>query len=183
MKQKTKHNTKRNPFPWPLLWLCLLFFIPLCTASMLYIFRDNIPFKIIPNGQLLNPPLSADSLGFILPNESKGKWQLIYSCSKTQTKECESQYDLVKRIHLSLGKDQTRIKLSYAYSESFMPAFTKQNLKQDLKQDLKHSLLNNNQVLLFDPHGFLVLYYTSPIEKPKGMLEDIRRLLKYSHIG
>lgn len=170
-----KNETRKNPFPWPLLWLGLLFIVPLLTAPMLYIFRDSIPFKTVSYGHLFTPSISADSLGMHLLPESKGKWQLIYLCDASHTKECNAEYDLLKRIHLSLGKDQNRVYLSYANSENLAEPFAKPLLEE--------KGIHDNQILLLDPQGFLVLYYLIPIQKPKSVLEDIRRLLKYSHIG
>lgn len=184
-------KTNQKTFPWPLLWLILLFVIPLSGASFLYLFRENIPFKIIPYGQLLSPPILAESIGFIPVKETRGKWQLVFLCQSNNRMECELQYDLLKRIHLSLGKDQNRVHLSYPpldLSEELTKAFisyTSAHFLEDKLAEDKHlkDLVGKNRVLLIDPLGFLMMHYAFPIQKPKGLLEDLRRLLKFSHVG
>lgn len=180
------NNLNKKRFPWPLLWLLLLFIFPLCLASVFYLFHDAIPLKISPNGQLFNPPIPAESVGFIQTKEMKGKWQLIYLCESNPMgigeaqKENDAHYDLLKRIHLSLGKDQGRVILSC----STLNTSAQKKIAQVLaKHSIDNNSINNNQVLLLDPRGFLILHYAIPLEKPKGVLEDIRRLLRFSHVG
>jgi hypothetical protein len=169
-----KKNSNQKAFPWPLLWLLLLFLLPLCLATALYVFHEKVSFKIIPSGQLQTPPILAESIGLTQSREAKGKWQLVYLCQSNSANEelqCQAQYDLLKRIHLSLGKDQSRVYLSYS------PTYPIATEESPIK------ILENNTVLLIDPRGFLILQYSLPLQKPKGLLEDIRRLLRYSHVG
>lgn len=199
MKNHTNHTSTINgkTFPWPLLWLILLFTVPLFTASWLYHFREAISFKIIPHGQLLTPPILAESLGLLPIKEAKGKWQLVFFCQANHRKECAVQYDLLKRIHLSLGKDQNRVHLSSPTLD--LPVNFIANLKYKHNHNLHHNMTSNltaeiteetfkdplekHSLLLIDPHGFVMMHYSLPMQKPKELLEDIRRLLRFSHVG
>ena len=42
--------------------------------------------------------------------------------------------------------------------------------------------LNSHRVYLIDPLGNLMMFYAADV-KPKGMLEDMKRLLRLSSIG
>jgi len=165
---------QKKTFPWSLLWLFLLFVVPLGSASLLYIFQDRISFKIIPHGELLTPPIPVATLGFIPTHAAaKGKWQLVYLCRDNYQQACEADYNLVTRVHLSLGKDQDRVYLHSA------------NLEFLKSLPLGHR--TSNEVLLIDPRGFLIMRYAVSTEKTekyaKGMLEDMKRLLRFSHVG
>lgn len=177
-----KEITQRQT-PWPLLWLIILFLIPFILAPLLFLFKEDLPIKVKHTGQLLTPPIAIETLPFLRAEIKKeeedksvqsGKWQLIYLCSTKTSKACEAHYDLLQRIHLALGKESIRVSLLYPEQ-----ANTNTTLPRELTKDFSA----NNQVLLIDPRGFLILYYPLPLENPKGMLEDIRRLLRYSHVG
>jgi hypothetical protein len=193
----------QKKFPWIIFGLCLLFIGPLLLAQMLYLFRDTVPLKIKLSGQLFNPPILANSLGFIQDQSVKGKWQIIYCANQKDSVEWENQHDLLKRIHLALGKDQSRVILSsyhnsnhnsnHNFNHKLNHEFKRNSYQNNNQQNSPDNLDNpsnpsnpknhGNQVLLIDPRGFIILFYPLPMQNPKGLLEDVRRLLRYSHVG
>lgn len=160
----------------PLLWMVLLFIVPFLLASMLYGFRHSLTFKIRPKGILLDPPVLATSLPFLTDLELEpGKWQLIYIAPKICNAECNQQLKVLKNIHISLGKDQDRLILKKLNHSTL----SKHNISS------RSSFSRANSVVIIDPKGWVMMHYPNTIlnQSPKGILEDLRRLLKYSHTG
>lgn len=188
-----KNQTAQKQFPWPLLWLILLCLIPFIFAPLLHLFKDKVPIKIKHTGQLFTPPIAIETLPFLyskIKQEKEGesaeaeKWRLVYLCSAKDSKVCLANQDLLQRMYAALGKESIRVSLIYPNlktNEMLQSPETNKTHKSNDK--LPHKLPMDNQVLLIDPRGFLILYYPLPLQNPKGMLEDIRRLLRYSHVG
>jgi hypothetical protein len=142
--------------------IMIISLIPLGTAYTVYFFRENFDFASMRSGELLSPPLPIQSL---LPNfEAAGRWQLITLTPKHCDKLCEHQLDLLNKAYLGLGQDKQRV------------------IKRILKVTDAPLSLQEKNVLIVDPQGWIILYYPFPFN-PKGVFKDIRRLLKYSHVG
>jgi len=143
-------------------FMILVFLGPIVVAHLLYYFRHHIHFPSMLSGELLNPPLSIQSL---LPEfKLNGKWQLITIQPETCNKHCEEQFNLLNNIHQALGKDKYKLE-----RKTMMPHEVSKTLRQ-------------KSFFIVDPKGWVILSYTLPFN-PKGVLEDIRRLLRFSHAG
>jgi len=142
--------------------LMLLFALPLVAAQGLYWFRDSIPLKTLETGTLLTPPLQTNILSFFDPT-TKGKWQLIYIKPAVCDANCTQALSDINRIHASLGKDRPRL-VCHTLSQTDLP------------------LLSPGELAVIDPQGWLILQYAVH-SRPMGIIKDLQRLLKFSHVG
>lgn len=151
--------------PWPLITMMLLFIVPLLAAILLFRFHDRIPFKYTHTGQLISPPISSKALDLPLVADQKmGKWQLVYLAPKQCGASCNKRLEMLNRIHQALGKDQHRVCLhNIPFTDKFSPIGTE------------------NAVLIIDPQGLVMMVYPATPLAPKGVLQDLRRLLRFSH--
>lgn len=163
-----------------LIGLMLILLSPILLSSLFYIFRDQFAIKTINRGTLLQPAISLASLG--VPNQgNERKWQIFYLAPETCDQDCLAQKDLLQRIHTALGKDQSRVIL-----RSILPSsFSDKPILASLSSFTEN--LKTGSVWIVDPKGCIILQYSSEFLnsqalKAKGILEDLRRLLRLSHV-
>ncbi len=184
------------------LWILLgLFFIPLFMAIFLYYSGSLSGVRRTNHGQLIQPPLHTNALPFIT-NKNQAQfhhWLLIYFIESPCKQICKKDLYSLRQMHISLGKDASRVMriivveqsiasnqlitdLQRSYPNIEIHQMNKQQLQQFFaaQKDLLKS--NTNALLIADPLGNVILYNTQNFAA-KGVLVDLRRLLKYSHIG
>lgn len=176
MQQKTLETSGLK-----LIALVLVLLSPMLFSSLLYIYRDQVSLKTSNRGHLIEPPVTLDSLGLSNVGFEK-KWQIFYVSPKKCDQQCVAQKDLLQRIHMALGKDQSRVLLRSEYKEFFSRASSFKSSFASIKEYLK-----DGAVWIVDPKGSFILHYTSDFlsahpQKAKGILEDLRRLLRLSHV-
>lgn len=143
--------------------LMLVFLAPMLAACLLYTFRDHFQFKTMHSGELLTPAIKLDSEG--LSNQGfEGQWQLLHITPTHCEIDCHRKIERLHRIHQALGKDQSRLTVR----QITLPTPSK--------------LLSDDTTWIVDPRGFLIMHYVSEYPNDKGILEDIRRLLRFSHV-
>jgi cytochrome oxidase Cu insertion factor (SCO1/SenC/PrrC family) len=157
-----KHLTSSKG--WTSLGLCVVFLAPMVSAALLYVYRDNININTRRSGELLTPPLESQQLEL---NVTKflGKWQLVYLSPASCNSECEIQTKFLDNVRIALGKDKTRV------------------VSRRIEKPKGDLPFKEGSVLIIDPKGWLVLHYTPELFNPKGILEDLRRLLRFSYVG
>ncbi len=150
----------------PLYWLFLIFIGPILVAQITYLFHNHLSLNTTQAGILLRPPILAKDLGLDGDN-FKDRWRFLYVKSSNCDKICLSQIELLNNIRIALGKDQNRVQLEYISSLANPGFFTE------------------GSVWILDPQGFLIMYYPAntldTAISAKGILEDTKRLLRYSH--
>ena len=177
-----------------MLLLIALFLLPLAAAFILYYGVGWRPSGTTNHGELLQPlrqlPPGSEAL--------RDKWALIHVADGACDGDCREALVFARQTRLSLGKDLTRINwallatrnccdLAYLdaehmgikvfdVSEPQQLAALMATLPPLSPQELSHSLF------VVDPLGNLVLRYDVR-ESPRGLLEDLKKLLKLSHIG
>lgn len=183
-----------------LLILAALFFLPLAAAFLLYYGMDWRPAGGTNHGELLQPvkqmPPGADSL-FKGATEDSKNWVLVYVGDGKCNEDCRQALVFARQTRLSLNKEMTRVNRAFlsignccdlAYIDKEHPGLkvrdvsepeVYEQLMEVLPQDdLSHSLF------VVDPLGNIVMRYDVRDEKNrKGALEDLKKLLKLSHIG
>lgn len=189
-----------------LLFIASIFFGPLIAAWVLYYgFPGAATDPNGNNGALINParPLPdlalravdgevADKLVF-----EDQRWTLMYFASEPCAEQCQKRLYDTRQVRTSLHRRAPRVQRIYiATDDKFLPeADYAQTQHPDLElyvatDDALPRFLNENvdqagtngDVYVLDPLGNWVLYY-QPRDEAKGMLEDVKRLLKLSHIG
>lgn len=203
MNQKRK---ERNLSRLKLLFVAAIFFGPLVIAAVLYYgFPEWIPAARTEHGHLLSPAQRAPSLTLRTPAGdtvdapifSDDRWTVLYFATSPCEKVCLKRLYDTRQVHTALGRHAPRVQRVYIASDPrYLPdtEFVKKQhtdlklyvvegtqLRDFLNQTVKDAGANGD-VYLFDPLGNWVLYYL-PKDPAKGLLEDIKHLLKLSSIG
>jgi cytochrome oxidase Cu insertion factor (SCO1/SenC/PrrC family) len=126
------------------------------------------------------------------------KWTLLYVGSGSCDARCrEALYD-TRQVRLALDRDMARVQRLFVASGPCCDEGFLRDTHPDLitvRDDAAAAPLiaqlpaadamsadGAGRVYLVDPLGNLMMYYP-PDATPKGMLEDLKRLLRLSHIG
>jgi cytochrome oxidase Cu insertion factor (SCO1/SenC/PrrC family) len=184
--------------------IAVLFLLPVAASFYLYYVRtDWRPAGTTNHGELIEPPRtlpsvtlrSSDGSAIELPFE-KG-WSLIYVGDGDCDARCREALYVMRQVRLALNRDSDRVQRIFLYrGDCCDVSYFSQHeglMKLDLDTDVGGRLMRafpsqgvhpaeSGLIWLADPHGNLIMSYTSATD-PKGMLEDLKRLLKLSHIG
>ena len=183
-----------------LIGLALLFFAPLALAF--YLYYGHVawrPGSRVNTGELIEPPRPLPALALPLygsgttdPDFLKGKWTFLYVAAGPCSEGCRTRLYDTRQIRLALNRDMNRVQRVFIAGDDCCEA---QLLRQhpDLITirtgapaapllDLLPDPAAEPRVYLIDPLGNLMMSYPAGA-KPKGMLEDMKRLLRLSSIG
>lgn len=162
----TNNQTNEKSFSWTAYGLLFVFCVPLLAAGSLYAFRHYFTFHQTCTGHLYNPPVDAQGLTFY-HKTNLGKWQLIYLSPTECDTACQTHIQNLEAIYISLGKERTRVE------RHIVPITPVPKSLEALKQ---------GGTIIIDPQGWLVIHY--PVDSnPKGVLKDLRLLLRLSRVG
>jgi hypothetical protein len=155
------------------LLLALLFIGPLAIAWVLY-FGGGAwkPAGTTNHGILIEPPALlpevriAESGPDGSDGDLRGRWTMLYLDGGDCGDRCLAALDLSARVRLALGRRLARVQRAYiAEGPEPLP----------VPRD-------GSEILLVDPLGNLMMRFPLT-EDPKGMLGDIKKLLRVSRIG
>ena len=185
-----------------LIGLIVLFLLPVVLAWVVYT-RDWVPADTTNNGTLVTPvrPLDArvllDFEGQPLGESYlNGRWTLVYVGDGNCERQCRQALHNMKQVRLALDKDMQRVQRLYVATTALSPRSRDALVEQQpglqlaiapppwlmafsLDQTPAHS---SGRIYLVDPQSFLMIYYESGVD-PKGILQDLERLLKVSQLG
>jgi hypothetical protein len=174
----------------PLYVLIALFFVPLSIAFFMYYGSGWRPAGQTNHGELLAPVRA-------LPEEAvalRGKWSLVYVGEGRCDEDCRTALIFARQTRLSLNQDMQRVERVFIatgaccdreYLDKDQPgikliaipdAASSATVRAFPEADRSHALF------VVDPLGNLVLRYDVR-QSPKGLLSDLQKLLKLSHIG
>lgn len=180
-----------------LLFMTLLFLIPMILAWVMYEKRDS--FGTVNYGHLILPPASINDLKLINYQPQK-KWLLLLFYPKICDQGCNKGLFYMRQIRLSMGKDMDRIERAIITDQKAPqdPSLEKllnnqffgtAHLLADQKQlnivlskAVKSRLLTAGTLYVVDPLGNIILSY-KPDADPNKVFKDLERLLKISQIG
>ena len=183
--------------------LFLVFLLPVTLATMFYFFHDNLPSPGTKNhGELINPaqPLaqfSARTLeGKLLSHDYlHGKWTLILIGENTCDLYCEASLFKTRQARLAMGEDISRVQRLYLLTiaspgENLRPLLREhpQMTVASLQKEAQENVLNSlgtqpeGNIYIIDPLGNVMMRYSKD-SNAKGMIDDLRHLLKASRIG
>jgi len=195
----------------PLIALALLFFAPLGLAFYLYYGPVGWrPAGRVNHGDLINPPRPVPPLALPLvigshvdtgsttdPDFLKHKWTLLYWGAGTCSARCRTDLYSTRQVRTALNRDMDRVQRVFIAEGACCDMEFLRTEHPDLITvratpaaapllDLLPGLGSRagaaDRVYLIDPLGNLMMSY-APDANPKGMLEDLRRLLGLSHVG
>jgi hypothetical protein len=173
-----------------LLLLAAMFFVPVAAALALY-YSGWRPSGSTNHAELLQPirqlPASAASL--------LGKWTLFYVGDGACAEDCQHALWVARQTRISLNKDMPRIGRAFFVTRNCCQREFLATEHQDIKafdvgaaaagQELLNLLPagdHANDIFIADPLGNIVMRFDAR-EDPHGLLDDLKKLLKLSHIG
>jgi hypothetical protein len=189
----------RNRRRLVLLGLACVFLVPLAAAFVLYYGTGLRPATTAAHGDLLPAPVSLPRVALVgqageslPPTLLANTWSLVYLAGNECSAACRTRLDELRRVRLALAADAPRVQrvLLYARSCCATAIAVGTDLSTAYAGESGRPLLasfgpaanSEGSVYLVDPHGNLFMRY-APTVPARGMLIDLQRLLRLSHIG
>lgn len=194
-----------------LIGLALLFFAPLGLAFLLYYGIGWHPGGHVNHGQLIEParPLPAISLPRVgadaaapdrmtAPDFLTRKWTLLYWGTGSCPERCRTELYDTRQVRLALNRDMDRVQrvfvaagdccdlkfLRAQHPDLIIVRATPdaERLLALLRMSANDDPATADRIYLIDPLGNVMMFYAAGAP-PKGMLEDLKRLLGLSQVG
>jgi cytochrome oxidase Cu insertion factor (SCO1/SenC/PrrC family) len=176
-----------------------LFLLPLVLSFWLYYGLHWHPPGSTNHGELIEParPLPevalTDAEGVANAHIFGGKWTLVYLGAGSCDADCHATLFFMRQTRLSLNNEMTRVQrvflaTSACCDRDFLshehPGLRVLDASQPAAQALVAQFPQDRAQALYvvDPLGNLMMRYDARLP-PKGLLEDLKRLLQLSHIG
>jgi hypothetical protein len=174
-----------------LIGVALMFFAPLGLAFYLYYGSNSWrPGHRVNSGELVQPPRPLNEKFLI------GKWTMLYVQQGRCDDECRRHLYDSRQVRTALDRDMTRVQRVFIADADCcdLPALREAHpdliIRTPATDDAtwlsqlptREGATNSHRLYLIDPLGNLMMYY-APEARPKGMLEDMKRLLRLSSIG
>jgi cytochrome oxidase Cu insertion factor (SCO1/SenC/PrrC family) len=189
------------------LWLLIvIFFVPLTVAFVIYYGFDWRPAGTTNKGDLISPARPLHTGTLLDPQDQpieealfKDKWTLVYIGNGRCDERCREALTLMRQTRLALNDDMTRVRRVFLatadccdveYLEIQHPDLVTARADEQSDREFLATfpayedvpIETAGRIYIVDPLGNLMMSY-SPDAPQKAMLEDLRKLLKLSHIG
>lgn len=190
------------------IWVLIaVFFVPLALAFFLYYGADGWrPPGNTNHGELVQPPRTIPELALTASDGSelpadvlRGKWTVVYIGSGECDARCREALTLIRQTRLALNDDMTRVQRLFLVTgaccddaylstqhEGLLIARLEgangEKLASIFQGAIAAPIAQAGRIYIVDPLGNLMMSYP-PESEPKGLLEDLKKLLKYSHVG
>ena len=170
--------------------LVAVFFVPIFAAFVMYYGMDWRPAKQTNHGELYQPARPLPAASTVL----RDKWSLVYVGDGACDADCRTALVFARQTRLSLNQELTRVDrvllatancCDRAYLDAEHAGLTLvDGAAPALAEFVAAFPTADRAVSLFvvDPLGNLVMRYDVR-QDPKGLLTDLKKLLKLSHIG
>jgi len=184
-----------------LIGLAALFFVPLLGAFWLYYAGGWRPAGSTNHGELISParPLAAIDLrdmdgAVASPELFKGKWTLVHVNDGACDETCRKTLWTIRQTRLLLAEDIDRVQRAFVVTgnccdRGFLTTEHPGLLTVSPSGPAAAEWLaqfpqqpGTPYVYIVDPLGNLMMRFDAR-ENPKGLLSDLEKLLKLSHIG
>jgi len=202
MTPPTAHDRRQRRI---LIGLALMFFAPLGLSFYLYYGKGWRPGGRVNAGELIEParplpplalPLLGSGAGETDAQFLKGKWTLLYVQHGRCDDECRRHLYDTRQVRLALDREMNRVQRVFIGDSDCCDIKELKTAHPDLIAiraspadeplldllPVRTGAVNSHRVVLIDPLGNAMLFY-APEVKSKGMLEDMKRLLRLSSIG
>ena len=183
--------------------LAILFLGPLAVAWIMYFDPGGWrPAGAVNHGILVDPPVPLPNVRIAdegpdgSDGDLRGRWTMLYLDGGQCSDRCMQALDLSARTRLALGRRLARVQRVYIAEgpemvtelpesqADLMIASASIPEMEDLVAALPADLpRDGSEILLVDPLGNLMMRFPVKNDDPKGMLEDIKKLLRLSRIG
>jgi hypothetical protein len=188
------------------IWILVtVFFAPLALAFLLYYGSGGWrPSGSTNHGELISPPRPLPSVSLpspgaapLAPETWRGKWTLLYVGDGRCDGSCRAALTLMRQTRLALNKDMTRVQRVFlatgnccdrAYLDAEHPGLVVALADNDAGAALLAAFPDAQPevggfIYVIDPLGNLMMRHLPQPPPAEGLLEDLRKLLKLSHIG
>ena len=182
-----------------LIGVALMFFAPLGISFLLYYGHGWHPGGHVNQGELVQParPLPAAALPLATGGETnaqvlRGKWTIVYVKQGACVENCMRHLYDTRQVRTALDREMNRVQRMFITDAGCCELQKLHAMHPDLivvsngpaVQPLLELLpaTDSERIYLVDPLGNLMMFYEHD-SKPKGMLEDIKRLLRLSQVG
>jgi hypothetical protein len=184
-----------------------LFLLPLLLAFYMYYATDWRPVKRVNHGALITParPLPAvhlsqvnisdsDTAAAVDPQPLRTKWSIVYIGAGNCDEPCRQALYVMRQTRLSLNNDMSRVERVFlttgnCCAREFLahehPGLVVLDATNEEGTRLLHEFPAEGRpysLFIVDPLGNLMMSYDAR-QNPKGLLEDLQKLLRLSHIG
>ena len=181
--------------------LAALFLLPLALAFYVYYGTAWRPAGSVSHGSLISPPrpLPQAALPRVPPDAPaaatlRGEWTLVYVGDGACDEDCRRALLVMRQTRLALNNDMTRVaRVWLATGKCCLAAGLAPGeaglVVLDASGPAAAALLQAfpatgraHALFVVDPLGNLMMSYDARND-PHGLLEDLRKLLRLSHIG
>lgn len=169
--------------------LAALFILPLAVAFFAYYATSWRPLGHVNHGVLITPVRT-----LTMGSQFRGHWSLVYVGDGACGEECRQALTVMRQTRLGLNNDMTRMERVFlatanCCARDFL-ASQHPGLKVVDATDAAGVVLvrefpgagRAHRVYIVDPLGNLMMSYDAR-QNPHGLLEDLKKLLRLSHIG
>jgi hypothetical protein len=189
-----------------LLLIALVFFGPLLLACWMYYGSSWRPVGRTNHGDLIAPPRPLPALalprvdGGDVTSTSRtassaflGKWSLVYVGDGDCGTDCRRTLYFMRQTHLGLGRLMARVQRVFLVSHDCCDrALIEHDYPDLIMLDAQgrgagpllaqFPAAASTSIFIVDPRGNLMMRYDANAD-PKGLRDDLKRLLDLSHIG
>lgn len=186
-------------------WILIgVFFAPLMLAFLLYYGLGVRPPGSTNKGDLINPPVTLPEVALpgaedqkLPANILRGKWTMLFIGDGACDNRCREALTLMRQTRLALNDDMTRVQRLFLASgnccdSNYLNQEQRGLLLGRIDNAEGQTLLETfpdgaeartaGRIYLVDPLGNLMMKYEADAPQ-KALLEDLKKLLKLSHIG
>ncbi|MFA0014422.1 hypothetical protein [Vibrio lentus] len=172
-----------------LIGLILIFALPAIIAKTV-LDQHWYTAGVTNSGELVEPRVTLQDFGITLPVAEEG-WLVGYIAPTECESLCEQQLHYLNQSYLALGKNKERVTAVVFVAEgvSLKGTINKPDLEFLAGGDQLRGEFAPASIVIIDPLGQLVMEYKSVSEpsqlvsQSKGMIHDLRKLLKLSRVG
>jgi hypothetical protein len=176
-----------------------LFLLPLAVAFWVYYGTDWRPLRTVNHGELISParPLPATHLQPAVATDATAgdlfhhKWSLVYIGDGQCDDACRNALYVMRQTRLSLNSELGRVDrvflvTSNCCARDFLahehPGLRVFAASGDSVLSVFPADARAQSLFIVDPLGNLMMRYDVR-QNPKGLLQDLKKLLSLSHIG
>lgn len=185
--------------------IMLTVMLPMVVAYVVFFTGVGIPQGTVNKGVLIDPPQSVNELSLqALDGEAwdisaqPKRWRWIIPGHSECNQQCQNNLYLTRQVHIRLAEKSARVERLYLLLDDHMEPSTIEFINKEhphmpilkaadeqlnelfARSNLPADAISNGHYFLMDQEGFIMMTY-NPQHEGKELLDDIKRMLKYSY--